>query len=158
KPFENKRLTESFTNEALKFIDENRSNPFFLYIPYTAPHFPLEAHPDWKGRSNFGVYGDVVEELDHRIGQILARLKLRHLEKNTIVIFMSDNGPEPLTKESKALPFRGKKWSALEGGTRVPCLLRFPGVLPAGKESDALISAIDLLPTLAHACSIDLGE
>ena len=71
---------------------------------------------------------------------------------------MSDNGPEPLTKESKALPFRGKKWSALEGGTRVPCLLRFPGVLPAGKESDALISAIDLLPTLAHACSIDLGE
>ena len=158
KPFENKRLTESFTNEALKFIDENRSNPFFLYIPYTAPHFPLEAHPDWKGRSNFGVYGDVVEELDHRVGQILARLKLRHLEQNTIVIFMSDNGPEPLTKESKALPFRGKKWSALEGGTRVPCLLRFPGVLPAGKESDALISAIDLLPTLAHACSIDLGE
>ena len=71
---------------------------------------------------------------------------------------MSDNGPEPLTKESKALPFRGKKWSALEGGTRVPCLLLFTWVLPAVKESDALISAIDLLPTLAHACSIDLGE
>jgi len=158
KPFTNRLLSELFTNEAIKFIKSNRDHPFLLYLPHTAPHFPLEAHPDWKGRSQFGVFGDVVEELDHRIGQLLEALKKAELEKNTIVVFLSDNGPEPLTRESRADPFRGRKWSALEGGTRVPCMIRYPGVIPSGRESAALISAIDLLPTLAHACGIDLQK
>ena len=158
KPFTNRLLSELFTNEAIKFIKSNRDYPFLLYLPHTAPHFPLEAHPDWKGRSQFGVFGDVVEELDHRIGQLLEALKKAELEKNTIVVFLSDNGPEPLTRESRADPFRGRKWSALEGGTRVPCMIRYPGVIPSGRESAALISAIDLLPTLAHACGIDLQK
>ncbi|MFP6659379.1 MAG: sulfatase-like hydrolase/transferase, partial [Pirellulales bacterium] len=129
---------------------------FLLYVPYSAPHFPVQAHPDWKGKSEFGVYGDVVEEMDHRIGEILAALETENLAQNTIVVFLSDNGPEPLTKESQAKPFRGKKWSALEGGTRVPCIVRWPGVIPTGRQSDALIAAIDLLPTLCRACGIDL--
>jgi len=158
KPFTNRLLSELFTNEAIKFIKSNRDHPFFLYLPHTAPHFPLEAHPDWKGKSQFGVFGDVVEELDHRIGQLLEALKKAELEKNTIVIFLSDNGPEPLTRESRADPFRGKKWSALEGGTRVPCIIRHPGLISPGWESAALISAIDLLPSLAHACDIDLRQ
>ena len=157
-PFTNRLLSERFTTEAIKFIESNQDHPFFLYLPHTAPHFPLEAHPDWKGKSQFGVFGDVVEELDHRIGQILESLKSTNLEKNTIVVFLSDNGPEPLTKASRADPFRGKKWSALEGGTRVPCIIRYPGHIPPGRESADLISAIDLLPSLAHACGIDLRQ
>ena len=155
KPFENRLLTEKFTTEAIRFIKAGKDQPFFLYLPYTAPHFPVEAHPDWKGRSTFGAYGDVVEELDHRIGEILTTLETEKLEQNTIVVFLSDNGPQ---KGQKALatPYRGQKWDALEGGTRVPCIVRWPGVIPAGQESDALVAAIDLLPSLGHACGIDL--
>jgi arylsulfatase A-like enzyme len=156
KPFENRLLTEKFTREAVRFIRDSKDKPFFLYIPYTAPHFPVQAHPEWKGKSAFGEYGDVVEELDHRIGEILAVLRTEGLEKDTTVVFLSDNGPENRQK-AQAKPYRGLKWSALEGGTRVPCIIRWPGVVPGGQESGALIAAIDLLPTLAHACGIDLA-
>ena len=157
KPFNNRLLTEKFTTEAIRFIKSNATQPFLLYLPYTAPHFPVEPHPDFKGTSKYGVYGDVVEELDFRIGQILATLDEEKLANDTIIVFLSDNGPEPLTKQSKATPFRGKKWSALEGGTRVPCIVRFRDVVPAGVQSDAIIAAIDLLPTLAAACEVDLS-
>ncbi len=156
KPFVNRLLTEKFTQAAIDFIKERGEKPFFAYLPYSAPHFPVEAHPDWKGKSAFGVYGDVVEELDHRIGHVLKTLEEEGIAKNTIVVFLSDNGPEPGTKESKADPFRGRKWSALEGGTRVPCIMRYPGVVPRASKSDAIIAAIDLLPTLCRACGIDL--
>ncbi len=155
KPFENRLLTEQFTREASRFIKTHRDRPFFLYLPYTAPHFPIEPHPDWRDQSKFGAYGDVVEEMDHRIGEILHTLESENLASKTLVIFLSDNGPEPLTKESRATPFRGRKWDALEGGTRVPCILRWPGVLPPGKECDHLIAAIDLLPTLSRACGLE---
>ena len=156
-PFDNRRLTEQFTREAIKFILANRARPFFLYIPFTAPHFPAQAHPDWKGKSSNDAYGDVVEELDSRIGEILKTLETEKLDRNTIVVFLSDNGPEPGQRRwASAGPFRGLKWSSLEGGTRVPCIIRWRGVIPAKQESDELIAAMDLLPTLAHACGIDL--
>jgi arylsulfatase A len=155
KRFENRLLTEKFTGEAIKFIKENKSKPFFLYVPYTAPHFPVQAHPKWKGKSTFGAYGDVVEEMDFRIGEILNVLKTESLDKNTIVIFMSDNGPQGGEK-AQSIPFRGKKWSALEGANRVPCIVRWPEVIPASQKSDAIIAAIDILPTLSHACGIKL--
>ena len=156
-PFDNRRLTEQFTNEAIKFIQANRDNPFFLYLPFTAPHFPAQPHPDWRGKSSNGAYGDVVEELDNRVGEILKQLKKDTLDRKTIVVFLSDNGPEPgQRKWASAKPFRGLKWSSLEGGTRVPCIVRWPGVIPAKQKTDKLISAIDLLPTLAHACGIKL--
>ncbi len=158
-PFNNSRLSEQFADEAVKFIKANRERPFFLYLPFTAPHFPAQAHPDWKGKSANGAYGDVVEELDARVGEILESLKALDLEKKTIVVFLSDNGPEPGQKKwASALPYRGLKWSSMEGGTRVPCILRWPGVIPAGEQSDKLATAIDLLPTLAHACGIELKE
>jgi len=158
-PFNNSRLTEQFTREAISFIKANREKPFFLYLPFTAPHFPAQAHPDWKGKSANGAYGDVVEELDARIGEILGTLKSTRLEKKTIVVFISDNGPEPGQKKwAQAGPYRGLKWSSLEGGTRVPCIVRWPGMIPAGRESDKLTTAIDLLPTLSHACGIELKK
>ena len=158
KPYKNRFLTEQFTRKAIGFIQTYKDDPFFLYLPYSAPHFPVEAHPAWKGKSNYGVYGDVVEEMDARIGEILDVLKAEKLNKKTIVIFCSDNGPEPLTKESLAKPFRGKKWSSLEGGTRVPCIISWPGTLPSGLKTDAIISAMDLLPTLATVCQIELTK
>ena len=160
-PYKKGMLSEKFTREAISFIKRNKTNPFFLYLPYTAPHFsrkhdgPIDAHPDWRGKSNYGSYGDVVEELDFRIGEVLKTLKEEGLDEKTIVVFTSDNGPQPGQK-AQAKPFRGIKWDSLEGGTRVPCIIRWPDVIPAGQESDALIAAIDILPTLAHACGIDL--
>ena len=157
-PFDNKLLTEAFTNGAKAFIKKNKDLPFFLYVPYSAPHFPLEAHPDWKGKSDYGVYGDVVEEMDARVGEILTELNVNNLSEKTIVVFMSDNGPEPLTKESKAIPFRGKKWSALEGGNRVPCIIKSPGKSKEGTVYNKTVSAMDMLPSLAHACGINIPE
>ncbi|NQT40755.1 MAG: sulfatase-like hydrolase/transferase [Planctomycetes bacterium] len=154
-PFANPLLTEQFTREAIRFIKQRKDKPFFLYIPYSAPHFPVQAHPDWKGKSDFGAYGDVVEELDSCIGEILDTLKAEKIDQDTIVVFLSDNGPET-GQAATATPYRGRKWSALEGANRVPCIVRWHGNVPAGRESDALIAAIDLLPTLCHACGIDL--
>ena len=158
-PFDNRRLTEIFISEAIEFICSNNKNPFFLYLPFTAPHFPAQAHPEWEGKSKNAAYGDVVEELDGRIGDLLKVLKDEKLKENTIVVFISDNGTEPGQKKWGSVhPFRGMKWSALEGGTRVPCIIRYPGAVPEGKVSDKLTSAIDILPTLAHACGIQLKQ
>ncbi len=156
-PFDNRRLTEQFVAEAVKFIQTERDQPFFLYLPLTAPHFPAQSHPDWKGKSKLGAYGDVVEEMDSRIGKILQTLSERNLDEKTIVIFLSDNGPEPGQKKwARSKPFRGLKWSALEGANRVPCIVRWTGVIPAGQVNGEITAAIDWLPTLAHACGIDL--
>ncbi len=158
-PFDNRRLTELFTMEAIRFIESNRDRPFFLYLPLSAPHFPAQAHPVWKGKSRNGAYGDVVEELDSRVGEILMSLTGHGIADNTIVVFLSDNGVEPGQKKwARSDPFRGLKWSSLEGGNRVPCVIRWPDVIPPGQVNDAIIGAIDLFPTLAGACGIDLHE
>ena len=151
---ENRLLSETFTEAAVRFVRANSGKPFFLYLPYTAPHFPVEPHPDWSGRSQYGKYGDVVEEMDSRIGELLGAIKETGLEHDTIVIFTSDNGPNP-HQPSGCFPLRGEKWSALEGGTRVPCIISWPGTIPAGKVCDRLFSAMDWLPTLSRACGID---
>ncbi len=154
-PFDNRLLTEQFTSAAIRIIRERSDKPFFLYLPFSAPHFPAEAHPDWKGKSANGEYGDVVEELDSRIGQIRATLKETDQEKNTLIVFLSDNGPEGSQRGfSSAEPYRGGKWTALEGGTRVPCLISWLGVIPSAQVNDEIVAAIDLLPTLAHFCGI----
>jgi len=156
--FDNRRFTEAFTKEAIRFITADKNKPFFLYLPYTAPHFPAEAHPDWEGHSANGAYGDVVEEMDSRVGEILDTLKKTGLDDNTIVVFLSDNGPDrSQSRFASAAPLSGIKWTSREGGTRVPCIVRFPGVIPARQISDRLTAAIDLYPTLAHACGVDIS-
>jgi arylsulfatase A-like enzyme len=154
RPFDNRLLTERFTESAIRFIRAKSEKPFFLYLPFTAPHFPVQAHPEWAGRSSFGEYGDVVEEMDFRIGEIIKVLEELKLRERTIIVFTSDNGPQA-DQPARATPYRGAKWSALEGGTRVPCIVNWPGGIAAGRVSDQLIAAIDLLPSLSRACGID---
>jgi len=156
-PFENRRLSEQFTDDAIRFVRAHAQEPFFLYLPYTAPHFPVEPHAEWEGTSEHGAYGDVVEELDARIGELLDVLEEQQIARRTLVVFSSDNGPNP-GEAASSLPFRGEKWSALEGGTRVPAILSWPGVLPAGQACDELVSAMDLLPSLCRAAGIERAD
>jgi arylsulfatase A-like enzyme len=156
-PFENRLLSEVFTTAAKTFIREHADKPFFLYMPYTAPHFPVEPHPDWEGKSKRGKYGDVVEELDSRIGEVMALLKKLKIDENTLVIFTSDNGPQK-GQLASAGPLRGMKWSALEGGNRVPALFRWPGGIPAGQSSDAIVAAVDMLPSLATVAGVNIED
>ena len=156
-PFENRRLSEQFTDDAIRFVRAHAQEPFFLYLPYTAPHFPVEPHAEWEGTSEYGAYGDVVEELDARIGELLDVLEEQQIARRTLVVFSSDNGPNP-GEAASSLPFRGEKWSALEGGTRVPAILSWPGVLPAGQVCDELVSAMDLLPSLCRAAGIERAD
>lgn len=156
KPFDNRRLTELFITEAIGFIRKHHTQRFFLYLPVTAPHFPVEAHPDWKGRSANGEFGDVVEELDARLGELMNTLKDLGLSDETVLVFTSDNGPQPNSKfHTTANPYRGSKWSALEGGSRVPCIVHAPGRIPAQTTYPQLAAAIDILPTLAEACGLE---
>lgn len=156
-PFDNRMLTEQFTDKALAFIEKQNDRSFFLYLPYSAPHFPVQPHPDWKGKSAFGPYGDVIEELDWSIGRILKSLKKKRLDQKTLVIFITDNGPER-KEQASALPLRGFKWDAYEGSHRVPCIMRWPGHIKPGTASHNVVSMIDLLPTLAHVANIDLDN
>lgn len=141
-------------------IQEPSDQPFFMYVPWSAPHFPADPHPDWHGKSGdnkSGKYTDVVEELDYRIGQILDALDKAGKAGNTIVIFTSDNGRQPGQSGPNDKPlFSGGKWQSLEGGTRVPCIVRYPGVTPAGQTIDPIIAGIDLYPTMAEACDIEV--
>jgi len=160
KDWDNRLLTETFAEEVIRVIREPSDKPFFLYVPWTAPHFPADPHPDWHGKSGGGVsgkYTGVVEELDHRIGQILDALDAAGKAENTIVIFTSDNGRQPGQESpDDTPPFTGHKWQSHEGGQRVPFLIRYPGVIPAGRTSKAIITGMDLFPTLAEACGIEI--
>lgn len=160
KGFDNRRLSEAFADEAVRVIEAAGDEPFFLYVPWTAPHFPAEPHPKWKDRSGTdrpARYKDVVEELDARVGEVLAALERSGKAEDTIVIFTSDNGRQQGQQQKQPDPlYRGRKWQSLEGGTRVPCIVRCPGVIEPGVR-DALVASIDLYPTLAAACGVGLA-
>jgi arylsulfatase A-like enzyme len=145
------QFTRQFTEKAVAFIRKNKSQPFFLYVPHVMPHVPIFVSEKFKGRSAAELYGDVVEELDDGIGQILATLKELDLEKNTWVIFFSDNGPflSYGSHAGTAKPLREGKLTAFEGGVRTPCIMRWPGRIPAGRTCDEMLSTMDLLPTVA---------
>lgn len=145
-------LTKRYTDEAINFIEKSSEQPFFLYLAHTMPHTKLAVSDAFKGKSDAGLYGDVIEEIDFNVGRILAKLKETGLDDNTYVIFTSDNGPWWIKKEhgGNAEPLRGAKTSAWEGGLRVPAIIRAPGKVPAGKTSDVVAATIDLLPTLAQ--------
>ncbi len=144
-------LTKRYTEAACTFIRKNRDNAFFVYLPHSMPHIPLYASDDFKGKTKRGLYGDVINEIDWSVGQILKTLKDIKQDKNTLVIFTSDNGP--WLKFGKtggtALPLRDGKGTTWEGGQRVPTVMRWPGKLPAGKKCNKLATTMDLLPTIA---------
>jgi arylsulfatase A len=159
-PVDQTTITKRYTDEALKFIREKRDSNFFLYIAHTMPHIPLYASPEFKGKSERGLYGDVIEELDWSMGQILKTLKDLDLDENTLVIFTSDNGPWNLKNGhgGSALPLRGFKFQTYEGGQREPMIAQWKGKIPAGTECSEIASTIDLLPTIAHLSGAELPE
>ncbi len=154
------KFTRRFTDLAVEFIAKHQHEPFFLYVPHVMPHVPIFASPEFKGKSNGGVYGDVVEELDAGVGEVLAALKRYDLEKNTLVLFLSDNGPflSYGTHAGSAGPLREGKLTAYEGGARVPCIARWPGKVPAKRVSDVPFMSIDLLPTLCKMSGAELPK
>ena len=144
-------LTERYTAEAVKFIKRHKDRPFFLYLPHTFPHTPLHVSEPFKGKSKRGLYGDVVECIDWSTGRILDALAELGLDRNTLVIFTSDNGPWLIRKEhgGSALPLRSGKGTTWEGGMRVPCIMRWPGRIAADTACSEMATVMDILPTLA---------
>lgn len=146
-----RRVTREYTEEAVSFIEREAraEKPFFLYLPHTAMHVPLFPHKDFVGSSSNGVYGDWVREVDWSVGEILGALKTSGVERETLVIFTSDNGPWASKGKAGGVsgPLRGAKGCTLEGGVRVPTIAWWPGRVKAGASSDAISGTPDLLPT-----------
>ncbi|MEZ5038842.1 MAG: sulfatase [Saprospiraceae bacterium] len=145
-------LTTLYTERAVDFIQRHKTQPFFLYLPHNMPHVPLYVSDKFKGKSEAGLYGDVIQEIDWSVGQVLAALKDNGLDDNTLVIFTSDNGPwlSYGGHSGRALPLREGKGTAWEGGVRVPCIMRWPGKVPSGRVEEKPGMTIDLLPTIAQ--------
>jgi arylsulfatase A-like enzyme len=145
-------LTRRFTDRAIQFIEKNKDRPFFLYLPHVMPHVPIFVSEKFRGKSALGLYGDVIEELDSGIGEVLNALKRNGLDEHTFVIFCSDNGPflSYGNHAGSAGPLREGKLTTFEGGVRVPCIMRWPGQIPAGRTCNELLSTIDLLPTIVR--------
>jgi arylsulfatase len=148
-------LTPRYTEQATKFIRDSKASPFFLYMPHTYPHIPLDASPRFRGKSKYGMYGDVVEELDWSVGQVLEAIQSIGAVRNTLVMFSSDNGPWHLGSPGR---LRGRKGSTLEGGVRVPFIANMPGRVAKGKVADGVISTMDVLPTVAALTGASLPD
>lgn len=146
-PVRQDTITERYTVEAIRFIKENKDKPFFIYLPHAMVHVPLFPGKEFQGKSKNGKYGDAAEELDWSTGEILKTLKESGLDERTLVLFTSDNGSSRLPSN---VPLRGQKGRTDEGGMRVPCVVRWPGRIPAGTVSGELSSTLDLLPTIAR--------
>ncbi len=153
-------ITRRYTDEAIRFIETNREKPFFLYLAHTMPHVSLGASDNFRGRSSRGLYGDVIEELDWSVGEVLSALRDLGIDERTLVVFTSDNGPwiESHLGDhgGSASPLRGFKMTTWEGGLRVPGIVRWPGKIRAGQVSDQLASTLDLLPTFASLAGAPL--
>ena len=147
-------LTARYTNQAVEFINRAHTKPFFLYLAHNAPHVPLTPSVAFHGKSGRGLYGDVIQELDWGVGQVLEALTANGIDDNALVIFTSDNGPWYQGSPGR---LRGRKGETFEGGMRVPFIARYPGQIPPGGTTrragirivDTMASALDLLPTIA---------
>ena len=154
------QLTTELTEAAVDFIERNKDNPFFLYVPHPMPHTPIAVSDKFKGKSGQGRYGDVIMEIDWSVGQIMNKLKEHQLDKNTIFIFTSDNGPwlNFGNHAGSASPLREGKGTAWEGGQREPCVVSYPNGIEGGRVIDTPMMTIDLLPTIAEITGAKLPE
>ena len=169
-PADQNTLTKRYTEQAVAFIEKNKDKPFFIYLPHTMPHIPVYVAPEFQGKSEIGLYGDSIEEIDWSTGQILETLRKLKLDKNTLVVYTSDNGPWKLGTKSWvkgnmnrrvggfAHPLRGYKFQRFEGGMRVPTVMWWPGRIPAGKECREVAASMDLLPTCAAISGAKLPD
>lgn len=154
------QLTTELTEAAVDFIERNKDTPFFLYVPHPMPHTPIAVSDKFKGKSGQGRYGDVIMEIDWSVGQIMNKLKEHQLDKNTIFIFTSDNGPwlNFGNHAGSASPLREGKGTAWEGGQREPCVVSYPNGIEGGRVIDTPMMTIDLLPTIAEITGAKLPE
>ncbi|MFO7560156.1 MAG: sulfatase [Desulfobacterales bacterium] len=149
------KLTGLYTAEAINFIKKSKESPFFLYFAHTFPHRPLYASKEFKNRSEGGLYGDTVEEIDWSVGQILYTLKENNLDHNTLIMFTSDNGP---WYQGSPGEFRGRKGQSYEGGHRVPFVARWGGLIKPGSVCTEPAMNIDLFPTCLAAAGLTLPD
>ncbi len=154
------QFTTQFTERTIQFIEKNRKNPFFIYLAHPMPHVPLAVSDKFKGKSQQGLYGDVIMEIDWSVGQILATLDRLKLSENTLVIFTSDNGPwlNYGNHAGSTGGLREGKGTSFEGGQRVPCVMRWKGHLADGTVCNKMVAGMDILPTLAHITGAPLPE
>ena len=154
------RLTTDYTERAVKFIEQNKNRPFFLYFPQSMVHVPLGVSEKFRGKSKQGMYGDVMMEVDWSIGEVLKALEKNGLDKKTLVIFTSDNGPWLNFGNHAGTTggLRDGKGNTWEGGQRVPCIMRWPGVIAEGEICNKLASSVDLLPTIAAITGAQLPD
>jgi len=157
RPANQATLTKRYTDEAIDFIRKNRSRPFFVYLAHGMPHMPLYRSPEFEGRSARGKYGDVIEEIDWNVGRIVTTLRDLDLERDTLIVFLSDNGPWApyLEQGGSAGLLRGAKGSNWEGGVRVPAIFSWPGTVAKGVVTE-MGSELDLLPTFARLAGANL--
>ncbi len=150
--------TKTYTEKAVEFIDVHKDEPFFLYLPHNMPHVPLYVSPDFEGVSNRGLYGDVIQEIDWSVGQILEKLEQEGLLENTLVIFSSDNGPWLVMEDhgGSAGHLREGKQFTFDGGMRVPTLAMWKGKIEAGRVYEGLASQMDWFPTIMNLAGISL--
>jgi len=164
KPYdlEARRNIDAELNErAINFMKRNvkDNKPFFAFIPYTQPHLPTLPHPEFDGKTGNGHYADVLAEIDFRAGQILDAIDELKIRENTVVIWLSDNGPEYFYPwHGTAGPWRGNYFTAWEGSMRAPFLIRWPGKIPAGSVSNEIVHVVDLLPTLGRIAGYKLPD
>ena len=153
-------LTTLITQHSVDFIERNKDNPFFLYVPHPQPHVPLFVSDKFKGKSNRGLYGDVIMELDWSVGEIIKSVEKNGLTENTIIIFTSDNGPWLAygNHSGSAYPFREGKGTGWEGGQREPFIIKYPKEIEAGVTIDAPLMAIDIFPSLAEVTNSELPD
>ena len=142
-------LTARYTEQATRFIAQSKGSPFFLYMPHTFPHIPLAASARFRGKSPEGLYGDVVEEIDWSVGEVMRALRQHGLDANTLVMFTSDNGPWYQGSPGK---LRGRKNTTYEGGVREPFIARWTGHIPPARVVNGLASMMDIVPTVAKLC------
>jgi arylsulfatase A-like enzyme len=154
------KLTTEYTKRAVKFIENNKKGPFFLYLPHSMVHVPLGVSEKFRGKSKQGLYGDVMMEVDWSIGEIMKAVEKNGLARNTLIIFTSDNGPWLNFGNHAGTTggLREGKGTIWEGGQRVPCIMRWTGVIPAGEICNRISSSIDILPTLAAITGAPLPE
>jgi len=154
------KLTTQYTERAVKFIEDHAKSPFFVYVPHSMPHVPLHVSDKRKSKSNAGLYGDVIEEIDWSVGQITDALQRTGVAENTLVIFATDNGPwlSYGNHAGSAGKFREGKATAFEGGVRVPCIMRLPGRIAAGSVVHEPVMTIDILPTIAELVGATLPQ
>ena len=154
-----RNLTKWATDDAVNFINDHASRPFFLYVPYSMPHVPLFGSEAFEGKSGVGLYGDVIIELDASIGRIMDALSAAGIDKETLVVFTSDNGPWiSYGNHAGTTPYREAKGTSFDGGTKVACIIKYPNKLTPGSVSDQVFLSIDLLPTIAHLTETPLPK